>query len=157
MKKNKLKKDNRGFISVESIIPLTIFVFIFVIIIEFFNFLYPTITLQIETHTLTQKAKIQGGLTSTDVNNMKSNLERKGFDISKIQIIAKTNSRDVSNVTPLNQNGSNYIKRNSGDEITVKIIVPADTRVNGWLLGFGSKAFSKNTHVIEERIHSERW
>lgn len=157
MKKCKLIKNNKGFISIESIIPLTIIVFIFVIIIELFNFLYPTITLQIETHTLTQKAKIQGGLTPTDINNMKLTLQKKGFDISKVQIVAKTNSRDVSNVTPLNQTGTNYIKRNSGDEITIKIIVPADTNVNGWLLGFGSKSFSKNTHVIEERIHSERW
>lgn len=161
MKGKLLKKghlvNKKGFVSIETILSMVFVLIFFVLIVEFFNYIYPTINLQVETHTLTQRAKVQGGLTNSDVLNMKSKLKNKGFDESKVIITAKTKTLDRSNVTPMTQTGTNYEKRDSGDEIIVRVEVPAHTEVDGWALAIGSRAFARKTHIIEERIYSERW
>lgn len=155
--KIKLLKNKKGFVSIETVIAISFCLMFFIFVVEFFNYIYPTINLQIETHTLTQKAKVQGGLTNTDILNMKQKLKEKGFDETKVLVSAKTKTKDVSNVTPMNQEGTNYVKRDSDEEIIIRVEVPASTDVDGWSIAIGNRTFARKTHIIQERIYSERW
>lgn len=157
--KNNLKKNKKGFIAIESLLPTITILLLFIFIIQYFLHLYPRISLQVEAHTLTQKAKVQGGLTPLDIENMKLSLSQKGFKSNQIFITAKTESgKDVTNVTPLGSEGTNYVRRDSNDEMTITIKVPADSGLKSFMAMFNKDAtISNENHVITETIYSERW
>lgn len=150
----KLKK---GFISIETIVALSVVLIFMLLFIAILTYHYPRIMLEKEVQTLAQIAKIQGGLTDSssaiesDVDVFKDRLEKIGYNRDKIEITAQTipGRFNAIGVTPLNGTGNNYIKRNTKELIEIVVKVPASKYIIFFKM--------KNTYVIREIVGSERW
>lgn len=163
----KLIKNKRGFVSIEAIIATSTALMVVLVAIGFFTLVYPRVMLQMETHNLTQKAKIQGGLTNeisqpidSDIALFKDRLAQLGYDKSQIEITAMTKPGNLNaiGVTPLKGSGSNYIKRESKELIHIVIRVPANTSIKAPLSFFGNDGSNVvEKYTIVETVMSERW
>lgn len=163
MKALKLKK---GFVSIETILAVSVAMMIILVLIGFFTTIFPRVILQIETHNLSQKAKIQGGLTDmssegtvSDVEVFKDRLSKAGYDRDKIQITVTTDPGNINalGVTPYDQDGSNYIKRGTDEIIQILIKVPANQSIRAPLSFFGLADSAPKEYIILETVMSERW
>lgn len=139
---------------------------VILIAIGFFTLIYPRIIIQTETHTLAQKAKIQGGLTNelsqpvdSDVELFKDRLVKLGYERDQIEITATTVDSNVNalGVTPLYGEGANYIKRDSKELIQIIVQVPANTSITAPLSFFKNDTPVSKKHTIVETVMSERW
>lgn len=168
MKKMKKKlKNKKGFIAIESLIAISALLFFFVLFISFLSYTIPKISLEKEVQNLAQIAKKQGGLTdktsqpvNSDIELFKDTLEKMGYDKNSIVIEAKTipSGQMAIGVTPLNEEGNNYIKRDSKELIEITISIPADKSVfNVPLKFFGIKNNLSGVYYFREVIGSERW
>lgn len=162
-----LFKNRKGFVSIEAIIATSTALMVVLIAIGFFTMIYPRVMLQMETHNLAQKAKIQGGLTNeisqpvdSDIELFKNRLVQLGYDKDKIEITATTKPGNINaiGVTPLKDSGSNYVKRESKELIHIVIRVPANTSIKAPLSFFGNNGSSvTEKYTIVETVMSERW
>lgn len=160
-------KNTKGFVAVETIIVMSGVLFFFILFISVVSYNIPRIMLEKEVQFLAQTAKIQGGLTdkvsqptNSDIELFKDRLQRMGYDRNSITITAKTIPSNMSaiGVTPLNQNGSNYIKRDSKEHIEITVVIPSDRSLFSSPLNFfGLKQRAQNYYVIREVVGSERW
>ncbi len=157
--------SKKGFISIEAILSMTIVLMIFLIIIGFFVSVIPRISLQSEVHALTQKAKLQGGLTDatseaihSDVENFKDALVAKGYNRDTIEVHAftKPSGLGAMGVTPLDAEGSNYIKRDSDELMYIVVNVPDKSFINAPLQFFGIRRETPTISFVET-VMSERW
>lgn len=163
---NKIK-DTKGFIAVEAVIVMAGLMFFILLFISFLSYTLPRVMLEKEVQSLAQIAKIQGGLTdihsqplNSDIELFKDNLEKIGYDRSKIIVQAKTIQSDMNaiGVTPLNEKGNNYIKRDSKELIEIIVSIPADkTHFDAPLRFFGVKNTLSGVYTFREVIGSERW
>lgn len=165
-KKQNIKQNKKGFVAIETILSTTLALSIFVLFAGFLVYMMPRIMLEKETQTLAQIAKKQGGLTdatsqpvNSDVDRFKDTLASQGYDRSKITVTAQTspNNANAIGVTPLTENGTNYIKRDSKELITITVTAPADSSL--FRIPFSLMGFSKTMHnyIITETVGSERW
>lgn len=160
-------KNTKGFVAVETIIVMSGVLFFFLLFISIVTYHVPRIMLEKEVQWLAQTAKIQGGLTdktsqptNSDVELFKDRLEEMGYDRDSITITAKTIPSGINaiGVTPINQTGSNYIKRDSKEYIEITVVIPSDMNLfSSPLHFFGLKTEEKNYYVIKEVVGSERW
>jgi hypothetical protein len=162
----KLCKNQKGFVSIETIIATTTALMIVLVSIGFFTLIYPRVMLQIETHNLAQKAKVQGGLTdihsqpvNSDIEQFKDRLEKLGYDRDKIEVTAVTKPGNINaiGVTPLYESGNNYIKRDSKEMIQITVRVPANTSIKAPLSFFRNTTPVPEYYTIVETVMSERW
>ncbi|WCK57688.1 hypothetical protein PP175_27005 (plasmid) [Aneurinibacillus sp. Ricciae_BoGa-3] len=163
----KILKNKKGFVSIETIIATTCALMVVLLSIGFFTWLFPRVMLQIETHDLAQKAKIQGGLTdatsepvNSDVEQFKNRLAQMGYDKNQVNVIATTKPGNLNamGVTPLHDNGTNYIKRDSKELIQLTIQVPANNSIKAPMSFFGlNQNLVDNKYTIVESVMSERW
>jgi hypothetical protein len=167
VKLRNLFKNKKAFVSIEAIIATSTALMVVLVAIGFFTLIYPRVMLQMETHNLAQKAKIQGGLTNeisqpvdSDIALFKKRLVELGYDESQIEITATTKPGNINaiGVTPLKDGGSNYIKRDSKELIHIVIRVPANTSIKAPLGFFGNDGSNINEkYTIVETVMSERW
>lgn len=168
--KNKLINSNKkGFISIEAIISSVAILMCIYLAIGFFIMIYPRLALEKEVHALAQKAKIQGGLTdetsqplNSDIEEFKNSLVKLGYKKDSIEIEAKTElgGNSIIGVTPINEPGDNYLKRDSKDKMRIAIRVPSEQFIQGPLKFFRIPSISTNKlkyNVITETVMSERW
>lgn len=158
--------DKKGFISVETVLASVFLIMLLLTFISFFNYFSLKKVIQNEVHVLTQKAKIQGGLTdmtsegaNSDIEIFKDFMSRMGFSESEVKITAITHpsGQNAIGVTPLNKEGSNYVKRGSKEIIVVRVEVPVKNFISAplsYMLRDGGQ-LSKMT--FEEGTLSERW
>lgn len=158
-------KSKKGFVSVEAILSMSLVLIVFLIIIGFFVSIVPRISLQSEVHALTQKAKLQGGLTDassesvgSDVEKFKDALVSKGYSRDSIEITAFTKPSGIGalGVTPLDVEGSNYVKRGTDELIYIIVSVPDRSFINAPLKFFGLNGGAKTISFVET-VMSERW
>lgn len=159
-------KNRQGFVSIETILAVSVAMMVILVLIGFFTTIFPRVRLQMETHTLAQKAKIQGGLTDatsqsvdSDVEIFKEKLSKVGYRKEDIQITAYTEPGNLSaiGVTPYDSEGSNYIKRGSGETIYIVVKVPANQSIKAPLSFFGLADSAIKEYIIVETVMSERW
>lgn len=166
--KNTIKniRDAKGFVAIETIIVLSGVMFFILLFVSILTYNYPRIMLEKEVQILAQTAKIQGGLTdkvsqpsNSDIELFKDRMEKMGYARDEVQVTAKTIPGNVNaiGVTPMNQSGDNYIKRDSKELIEIVVVAPSDKNVfTAPLKYFGLKAFNGD-YVIREVVGSERW
>ena len=166
MKRLKGFLNKKGFVSIEAIIATTTALMVVLVAIGFFTLIYPRVMLQIETHNLAQKAKIQGGLTTvisqpvdSDVELFLKRMEDIGYEREDVKITATTKPGNYNalGVTPLYEGGSNYVKRDSKEMIHIVIEVPANTSINAPLGFFNSDSKANEKYRVVETVMSERW
>lgn len=163
----KKRRNNKGFIAVESIIAVSALLFFFVLFVSFLTYTVPKISLEKEVQNLAQIAKKQGGLTdkiseptNSDIEVFKDTLGKMGYDKTKIIIVAKTipSGQVATGVTPLDGSGNNYIKRDSKELMEILISIPADKTVfNAPAKFFGIKNVVSGVYTFREVVGSERW
>lgn len=167
--KNKLKviKKSKGFVAIETVIILSGVMFFILLFVSILTYNYPRIMLEKEVQILAQTAKIQGGLTDSksqpvhsDIELFKDRLEKMGYERDEIEITAKTipGNQNAIGVTPMNVEGSNYIRRDSKELIEITVIAPSNSNVfTSPLKYFGLKKAFSGKYVIREVVGSERW
>lgn len=167
--KNKLNILNKrkGFVSIEAIIVLGVVMFFILFFLAILTYNYPRIMLEKEVQVLAQTAKIQGGLTdinsqpqNSDIELFKDRLEKMGYKRDEIEITAITipGNLNAIGVTPINQEGTNYIKRDSKELIEITVILPSNTNLfTAPIKYFGIKRGFSGKYVIREIVGSERW
>ena len=162
-----LIKNTKGFVAVETIIVMSGVIFFFLLFISIVSYNFPRMMLEKEVQILAQTAKIQGGLTdknsqpvNSDIELFKDRISSMGYDRDAITITAKTIPSGMSaiGVTPINEAGSNYIKRDSKELIEITVTIPSDKNLfNSPLKYFGLKRNGESYYVITEIVGSERW
>lgn len=160
-------KGKSGFVSIETIIALSWVVFFFLLFVSIYAYNMPRIMLEKEVQHLAQTAKIQGGLTdstsepvNSDITRFTENLIAMGYDEDDISISAKTitGNQNAIGVTPINQSGSNYIKRDSKDLIEIIVVIKAKKNLfTAPLNFFGLSNKISGQYTIREVVGSERW
>lgn len=160
-------KNSKGFVAIETVIVMSGVMFFLILFIAFFSYTTPRIMLEKEVQNLAQIAKIQGGLTdkssqpiNSDIELFKANLEKMGYDKDEIKIEAKTipSGAIATGVTPINQEGNNYIKRDSKELIEIIVEIPADkSSFDAPLKYFGIKNILSDKYIFKEVVGSERW
>lgn len=165
---NNYLKSKKGFVSIEAVISMVAVIFVVLLAIGFFGYMHPKIMFEKDVQILAQKAKVQGGLTdetsepggNSDIEIFKKSLEDRGFDVSKVEITAKTKPGNYSviGVTPLNSSGNNYLKRDSKELMVITAKIPAN---RGGLMAplkfFGIVGGLNEYYCISEAVMSERW
>ena len=163
---NKLK-NRKGFVAIEAVIVMSGVLFLLILFISFLSYTLPKVMLEKEVQALAQTAKIQGGLTNNtsqpvnpDIELFKDNLAKHGYNRDEIVIEAKTipSGMNAIGVTPLNESGTNYIRRDSKELIEITISIPADKSLfNEPLKFFGVKNTLSGVYTFKEVVGSERW
>lgn len=164
---NRFRKNKKGFVSIEAIIATSTALMVILMAIGFFTLIYPRVMLQTEVHNLSQKAKIQGGLTNeisqpldSDIEQFKERLVDLGYDKDSIEVTATTKPGNLNaiGVTPLHEGGSNYVKRDSKEMIQITVRVPANTSIKAPLSFFGDDGSNvSDKYTLVETVMSERW
>lgn len=159
-------KNKKGFISIEAIYSLVLVMMVIFVAVGFFGYMYPKIAVEKQVHLLAEKAKIQGGLTdetsqpvNSDISEMLETLEGLGFDKNDITITATTTpgNKNVIGVTPIDQEGDNYIKRNTKETINISVTYPSNKFIAGPLKYFKVSSEKLKTQTIKQSVLSERW
>jgi hypothetical protein len=162
----KLMKNKKGFVSIEAILATSTALMVVLVAIGFFTLIYPRVMLQMETHNLAQKAKIQGGLTTaitqpvdSDIEQFMKRMMELGYERDDVEITATTKPGNYNaiGVTPLQVAGSNYVKRDSKEMIHIVIRVPANTSIKAPLGFFRNDTPVNEKYTIVETVMSERW
>ena len=160
VKKNQIKKIS-GFSSIEIVLSMSIFILFLLLFISFLTYIIPKSEINSHVNTLSNICERQGGLTFSDINNFKeklSNIEYIKNSEIPITVTAITNSdKDVTNVTPLNESGDNYVKRDSKEIIHLKVLIPSNSYfINVMTNIFGSNKVP-NYYVFNIYMTSERY
>lgn len=175
---DKLKNRN-GFMSVEALFGLTAILMVIILAIGFFTYMIPRQQLEQEVNILARTAKLNGGLTDTQVNNFKKNLESYGYKEDELKDSVSIRLTDLSGETitstvlnvedPLDISHSRnepeteeprYIKRSEDIIMEVRVEVPAKKQGLMGVFGFfdigeDEDPLSDN-YVFKERVVSER-
>ena len=158
----KYKAQRSGYISIDAFFSMIAFLFLFLLAIGFFTYLQPyTNIYQQDFHQLTTLTERQGGLTEDDVEAFKERLTQHHYLQSKqtIKIQAETLSSgvDVTDVTPMGEEGSNYVHYDSFKSIEVTMVVPSNNQFFT-AIGkvFGVQELSQ-TYKFREVVLSERY
>lgn len=166
MKRLKGFLNKKGFVSIEAIFATAFALMVVLVAIGFLTLIIPRSLLQMETHNLAQKAKLQGGLTTaisqpvdSDVELFLKRMEDIGYkrEDVKITAITKPGNYNALGVSPLNEGGSNYVKRDSKEMIHIVVEVPANTAIKAPLAFFHNDAKVNEKYRIVETVMSERW
>lgn len=156
----KIFKSRKGFVSIESIFPITLVLIFIVFFVSLLSYNLPKITMEKEVQLLSQLCKIHGGLTEEDVNTFLERMKEKGISADEINITAVTEQSNLNamGVSPMDSNDGNYIKRESGEIIEIKVEIPANKSVFNFVLKFfGIKNTISDKYVFREVVVSERW
>lgn len=161
-----MKNSKKGFVSIETIISLVPIMMVVFLSIGFFCYMYPQIAMEKQVHVLAETAKIQGGLTdntsdsnNSDIDNFLKKAKKFGFDKNDIKITAITDPGDKNaiGVTPLNEDGDNYIKRNTKEVINISVTYPSNNFIVGPLRYFNISSYKLKYQTIHQSVLSERW
>lgn len=164
-KKTILKKsllDKEGSVSVEAVFAMSFFMIFFLLTIAFFTFMYPQISLQKEVSALATITERQGGLTELDIEEFRNSLQGYKFisdSPNSIIVEAETSPSGILaiGVTPIGEEGENYISRDSKEIIRLKVKIPSNS---GYLKRVGAVFGIKNVsdyYYFTEPVMSERY
>lgn len=157
--KNRFSKSD-GYIAIESVISMSVFLMIFIAMIGLFLVTYPRVVLLQEMHSITRLAEIQGGLTEENVAFFEQRIEGLGFvdGEGQVELTAVTesglNAAEIDSPSTVNPF---YIERDSLDAIYVKLTVPINTSVLNSALDFFGVSNTLDETVYEEIVYSERY
>lgn len=160
VKKNKTKKIS-GFSSIEAVLSMSVFVLFLLLFISFLTYIIPKSEINNHIDALSSICEKQGGLTSLDINKFEekfSNIKYIKESENPIIVTVTTDSgNDATNVTPLEEVGDNYIKRDSKEIIHLKVLIPSNSHfINTIISIFGGNNIS-DYYVFNAYMTSERY
>lgn len=155
-----MKKD--GFISIDTVMSMSVVIIFILIAIAFYVYEYPSISLTTEVFTLSKVASEQGGLTPDDIASFKERIKtRKFVQDSPLEItVALIDEIGVSytNVTTLNNLGTDYLKRQDLKVCTLIVKIPANTKMlNNMMIGINVSNTLGEYYVFEYPVVSKRY
>lgn len=158
------KNKKKGVVSFEMIFGSVFIIFVFMLCVGMFVYIYPRQALEKEVNLLAQEAKVNGGLTSTQISEFKSTMNDMGYDatINVYTVQSDGTTRQALNVAPKNtpyaecMNYTAFVRRDSGQKIIVEVVIGSnDSLVKGPLKWFSSKMLPDN-YTITQTVKSER-
>jgi len=162
----------KGSFSLEAVIAMMFVLMLIWLGVAYYTYLTPRQVLTQEVHNLATIAKLQGGLTESDIERFKNRLVDKGYvpenKMNKIVVTAVAedeygNVKNVTSVVPLsegyNDDPNAYSHRNSKEIITVTAKIPAKIHFLKVMLNFWDNEPKEAMHeyTFQETVMSERW
>ncbi|AJD93440.1 hypothetical protein JMA_41230 (plasmid) [Jeotgalibacillus malaysiensis] len=176
-------KNKNGFMSVEALFGLTAILMVIILAIGFFTYMIPRQQLEQEVNILARTAKLNGGLTTQQVEDFKQNLESYGYKKEELTDAVTIQLEDFSGAEfsddrftemglnnlsvvaiPMKRSegdsadGARYVKRSEEVIMEVRVEVPAKKQgLMGafWFFDVEDDTVS-DTYVLKERVVSER-
>lgn len=160
--KEKVINSKSGYVSIEAVFAMSVFIIFFLLSISFFAYLYPQSQLQGEVEVLSLLCQRQGGLTEDDIANFEDSLRKYSFiDQSDLPIVvtAKTSPSgfDAIGVTDLEDEGDNYVKRESKEIINLVVQIPANNGLLKNIAQFFGIDSVNDYYYYFEPVMSERY
>lgn len=157
---NSKQSKRKGYVSIEFVFGLTVFLITMVMVLGMFFYSYPRQKLEKEVAILAQQAKVNGGLTQENISEFGDRLDAMGLTGV---VYAYTAERTVLNVAPRNTPYAScvadynaFITRASGDVIYIEVVVNANvSMLSGPLKFFAAKTFPEN-YTLVDTVLSER-
>lgn len=154
----KIIKNQHGFVAVEAILSMSVFVVMVVFVILLCAYQIPKIGLENQVQSLCEVAKMQGGLTNeestgsnnNDIDNFVNKLQNEGFDKNGINIRLTTSKSKINaiGVSPINSSEQIYVKRSDLDPMTLRVeIAPKISKI---------LFYKMPNYVFQEEFLSER-
>ncbi|WCF11408.1 hypothetical protein NDS46_31110 (plasmid) [Paenibacillus thiaminolyticus] len=155
-------RERAGFVSIEAIFAMSMFLMLFLLLIGFFSYIYPQTTLNREVHALATLAQRQGGLTLDDVDSFVTRIEEYQFvDTSRgeIEVSAYTTPGDMDaiGVNGLDEAGAYYVKRDSKELIELTVTVPSYNQLLTPVARFFGVSGVSEHYAFREIFMSERY
>lgn len=163
-------KNEKGFMSIEAVMAMATILMIVLLGVGLFTYMMPRQAIEEELHLLGRTAKMQGGLTDSDVNQFKENMKKRGMvedkniDDVKVIVNLETTSGEPFPGYESRPNIINtivnrgYGKKEAGQYAVMKIRVevPANkSGIKGAMSFFGGDEDLPDAYVFSERIMSE--
>lgn len=158
--KKRTSKD--GFVAIETVVSVTMFLFIFMAVLGLFFAIYPRVVILQESNSIAQLASIQGGLTDEDVQGFTTRISSYGFvdnsESVEINLITETGVK-ADNIDPIETNNGFYVKREDLDAMILVVRVPLKIEMLNTAMSFfsNSSGHSLSSHQVEKLIYSERY
>lgn len=157
----KFKKSNKkGYVSMEFVIGLFVLILVWLVFTGIFTYYYPRQKLEKEMVTLVQQAKVNGGLTDSNIRELEERVNAMGLEVVSLEAFTKTQT--ALGVAERNSGyaecvaSTPYIQRRSGDIIYIELVVSAsDDLVKTPLQYFGSIGLPENYTLVDSTL-SER-
>jgi|HigsolmetaAR206D_1030411.scaffolds.fasta_scaffold00003_61 hypothetical protein len=162
----------KGSFSLEAVIAMMFVLMLIWLGVAYYTYLTPRQVLTQEVHTLATTAKLQGGLTESDIERFKDRLVEKGYvpkdkkDEIVVTAVAEDeagNKKNVTSVLPLsegyNDDPNAYSHRGSKEIITVTAQIPAKIQFLKVMLSFWNSQPNEKMYdyTFQETVMSERW
>jgi hypothetical protein len=163
IRKGKKKfKGQSGFVSIEAVFAMSVFLIVFMLVIGFFTFIHPYTTIQRDVQALTTLAERQGGLTNQDVQNFKDKLTSYSFVSESVRVIdveavTSESSTSAIGVDGLDVAGTNYISRDSKEFINITVTVPSNTKTLIPVLRYFNVSGITDKYTFQTSVMSERY
>ena len=150
-------KNKYGFISLEAVFALTFLFMVFFFILSIIAYIIPLVTMPTYLHILSNNIRVQGGMTSENVEDFKDAIESNyGYissndlrDVIAVEAISIPSNIDVSNID-ISTESTEYISRNDKEVILITANVPSNRILPGILSYFNSSIseYYSFTHVV---------
>lgn len=158
-----MKKSNKdGYVAIETVVSVTVFLFIFMTILGLFLAIYPRVVILQESNSIAQLASVQGGLTDEDVKDFTARISSYGFvdnsDSVEINLITEAGVK-ADNIDPVEIDNGFYVKRADLDAMMLVVRVPLKLELLNTAMSFfgDSSGHSLGLHQVEKLIYSERY
>lgn len=153
-----------GFISLETVISLTALYMIFFLFLGMFVYITPIVTMPTYLYSLSNSARLQGGLTEDDIAAFKETINNNYNYINSnnlkdaIAIEAKTipSNDDVSNIE-LDNESLFYASRQHNEVIVVKASIPSNTFFFQGVFNYFNIFNINNNYAFRQVVASERF
>lgn len=168
MKGNKKKLNQKGFMSIEAIMSMSVVLMVIIMGVSIFTYMIPRQAIEEDVHLLGRIAKMEGTLSETHRNEFKDQMVDRGLadtrtDV-KVELYKESTSGECTELLNSSlqvQRGEKYPSGSGCDDsyVVLKIVaeVPANkSAVTGALEFFGVNSSPlSNDYVFEERVMSE--
>lgn len=158
-------KAKKAYISIEATFAITALLVFFSLLIGLFGYVVPRMYLEKEVQTLAQMVKINGGVTTTQYDELISILGKYGTDVEVLIYNPETPSVQLTSIAPkgtsyaLCTDTTKYVpfsKRSDGLKIIIKVKMKVASQQLMSILGtVGITAFGSDYSVYEV-VLSER-
>ena len=158
----KKKSIKDGYVTIETVVSVSMFLFIFMAVLGLFLAIYPRVVILQESNSIAQLASIQGGLTEEDVQEFTTRISSYGFvdnsESVEINLITEAGVM-ADNIDPVEIDNGFYIKREDLDAMILVVRVPLKIEMLNTAMSFfsSSSGHSLGSHQVEKLIYSERY
>lgn len=136
----------------------------FFLVIAIISYIIPLMTMPTYLNILSNNARIQGGLTSNNIETFKANISNNYGYIQSgnlkdlIEVTASTipSGIDVSDID-VSDNSLGYVSRKSGEVIFIEVLIPTNNNLFSGVLSFFNDFSMNDYYRFTQVVSSERF